>query len=925
MRRIRYHSAQLIVSSALCLMILFSCVFSFAQAENAATPTDLQEAAVPFEQTETVDGLRFTARREAAAPGAAIRIAGLTPPACPWNPENGTLTKRLLFSVSGLETLGESAFTVDRLDFGLFRSVCPEGKIRLSMTRYSLSDTQLEKPLGTVSVQPDYATGILSFTLRESGIYDLLITVTLPEKDESEIPETAAPDSPEESSAPPVAEAEEVPAAEAEELPAAESVELPAAETVELPVTEPAEEAEPLPELPEPAEEPAPLPEPVPELPALPGSESLSYASAEGALTLSPDPAETAVFTAGEEDSVKAFVARCYQLILFRQPDDHGLADWSDRLKSKSATAAQVVLGFLNSDEFRSRQKTPEELVEIMYRTMLDRASDEGGRLSWIRQVSGGMNMSQLVNGFSGSLEFSRLCQQFGIESGSVAVSPAEEPAAYSKKLREFVTRCYRITLDRDPDPVGFSHWCTLLATKQITFESAVAGFVFSQEMEDKHLSNEDFVKALYRVYMGREADPQGLGDWTNILNAGAGRLEVASGFATSAEFKSIIASFDPDTNPVYSHILMNGDTSLTLKNGSVTQTQLSPDLGFTADELTWISSDPNIFTVDGEGNLFGVYPGYAVLSILRPDGSRLADLSVQVRANYRAVLFSESTFGTVIRRNRGDVKLMETMLSSVTGPDDGSYVSWSYDDLDPPEVFDRIEQHLVAPSRDGDVSLFFFASHGDYRERSQKLAGRLWCKNKKTWIELPDLAQRLSKAKGKVIVILESCGPGAAVHDFGDDNSVQGVFISRTPDDDFNAAIISAFQSADPGLSVYETSPVSPEALADGSWIFSAPGREEGRFQSVPSFRQEKFLVLTASDYLQTSYMIGEHTYNLFPYWLTKGVGTAGIMPADTECGNSDGLLTLNELYKYVYKKTRHKQTPKVYPENSDYILFTR
>ena len=908
MRKIRYHSAQLIVSSALCLMILFSCVFSFAQAENAATPTDLQEPAVPFEQTETVDGLRFTARREAAAPGAAIRIAGLTPPACPWNPENGTLTKRLLFSVSGLETLGEAAFTVDRLDFGLFRSAYPEGEIRLSMTRYSLSDTQLEKPLGTVSVQPDYATGILSFTLRESGIYDLFITVTLPEKAEAEAPEAAAPDSPEEVPAPP--------AAEAVEPPAAEAVEPPVAEAVELPMPEPAAEAEPLPA----------QPELVPELSVLPGSESLSSASvsAEEDQTLFPDPVEPA-FTAGEADSVKAFVARCYQLILSRQPDGLGLADWSDRLKSKSATAAQVVLGFLNSNEFRSRQKTPEELVEIMYRTMLDRASDEGGRLSWIRQVSGGMTMSQLVNGFSGSVEFRRLCELFGIESGAVEVSAAEEPAAYSKKLRDFVTRCYRITLDRNPDPIGFSYWCTLLATKQKTHASVVEGFVFSQEMENKHLSNEDFVKTLYRAYLGREAESQGLSDWTNLLNAGASRREVAAGFAASTEFHSIVASFDPDSDPVYSHILVNGDTSLTLKNGSVTQTRLSPDLGFTAAELTWISSDPNIFTVDGEGNLFGVYPGYAVLTILRPDGSRLADLSVQVRANYRAVLFSESTFGTVIRRNRGDVKLMQTMLSTITGPDGGSYVSWTYDDLDPPEVFEQIEQRLIAPSRDGDVSLFFFASHGDYRLKSQKYAGRLWCKNKKTWIELPDLAQRLSKAKGKVIVILESCGPGPAIHDFGDDDSVQGVFLSRTADEDFNAAMISAFRSADPGLSVYETSPVSPESLADGSWSFAVPGRDEDRFTSVPSFRTEKFLVLTASDYLQTSYMIGEHTYNLFPYWLTRGVGTAGAMPADTECGDSDGKLTLNELFKYVYKKTRHKQTPKVYPENSEYILFTR
>ena len=44
--------------------------------------------------------------------------------------------------------------------------------------------------------------------------------------------------------------------------------------------------------------------------------------------------------------------------------------------------------------------------------------------------------------------------------------------------------------------------------------------------------------------------------------------------------------------------------------------------------------------------------------------------------------------------------------------------------------------------------------------------------------------------------------------------------------------------------------------------------------------------------------------------------------MAADS---NKDGKLTLNELYKYVYKKTVYKQTPQVYPKNSDYVLFLR
>lgn len=325
-----------------------------------------------------------------------------------------------------------------------------------------------------------------------------------------------------------------------------------------------------------------------------------------------------------------------------------------------------------------------------------------------------------------------------------------------------------------------------------------------------------------------------------------------------------------------------------------------------------WKSSDEKIFTVDDKGNIFGNYPGQAVLTVSSPDGSITAKVKVTVQANYRAVLFSESTFdGGVIQRNRGDVRLMKNMLASVTGPDGGKYTVSSYDDLTADQVYDKISKLLVTPSRDGDVSMFFIASHGDYRSMTEQYAGRLWCRNRQTWLELPTLAKKLSKIKGKVIVLLESCGPGAALHDF----SAKAAAASAEQEDamDLSREIMSAFSSADPGLSVYQSKEVDTKKTGKTA---GAPRSNASRFQT------SKFVVLTAAAYREMSYMYGGDTKNLFPYWLVQGVGTSGSMPADA---NKDGKLTLNELYKYVYKKTAYKQTPQVYPKNSDYVLFLR
>ena len=89
--------------------------------------------------------------------------------------------------------------------------------------------------------------------------------------------------------------------------------------------------------------------------------------------------------------------------------------------------------------------------------------------------------------------------------------------------------------------------------------------------------------------------------------------------------------------------------------------------------------------------------------------------------------------------------------------------------------------------------------------------------------------------------------------------------------------------------------------------------------------FLTEKFIVMTAAAYRQISYSYNGTGCNLFPYYLTRGVGTGFIMPADEECGNRDGRLTVQELYEYVLEHTGSRQTPQVYPKNCDEVLFLR
>lgn len=79
---------------------------------------------------------------------------------------------------------------------------------------------------------------------------------------------------------------------------------------------------------------------------------------------------------------------------------------------------------------------------------------------------------------------------------------------------------------------------------KTQTPAQVASGFVFSQEMENRELSNQEFVTMLYKTMMDREPDDTGLNDWVTKLQSGTSRQTVFNGFANSVEFDRIVRSY---------------------------------------------------------------------------------------------------------------------------------------------------------------------------------------------------------------------------------------------------------------------------------------------------------------------------------------------------------------------------------------------
>ena len=298
-----------------------------------------------------------------------------------------------------------------------------------------------------------------------------------------------------------------------------------------------------------------------------------SYGIAPGSVSMEQGSAS--------DQQIRAFVTRCYKIILGRDADEVGMSTWFNELKSRRRTAAEIIEQFVYSQEFQNKKYSNPDAVEILYKAMLGRGSDPAGKADWVGRLNNGQPLTAIINGFCGSMEFTSICEAYGITPGSVKVEnlsrAAEEPAENAvpktekkanlveitnasdtvneqlgtavqaiyineEKAKEFIGRCYQAILGREAGAEELNGWIGQMMNGSKTADQIARGFLFSGEFKGRNIGNEELVKILYRVYMNREADPEGLATWTQKLDEGTSLNDLLNVFAKTGEFKGVVA-----------------------------------------------------------------------------------------------------------------------------------------------------------------------------------------------------------------------------------------------------------------------------------------------------------------------------------------------------------------------------------------------
>jgi hypothetical protein len=106
--------------------------------------------------------------------------------------------------------------------------------------------------------------------------------------------------------------------------------------------------------------------------------------------------------------------------------------------------------------------------------------------------------------------------------------------------LSEIVTKMYRDTLHRDPDPAGLADWVSWLRSGRFTVAEAASRFYSSDEYYAGYGRDTSlWVTALYGALLLRGPDPQGLQFWITMTST-HGRDWVAYNFYQSQESRSL-------------------------------------------------------------------------------------------------------------------------------------------------------------------------------------------------------------------------------------------------------------------------------------------------------------------------------------------------------------------------------------------------
>ncbi len=190
-----------------------------------------------------------------------------------------------------------------------------------------------------------------------------------------------------------------------------------------------------------------------------------------------------------------------YSSTLNRSGDAVGLNYWTGRLLDQISAGADLVVGFMFSDEYTAKNTSDDSFINTLYQAVLSRSADATGLTHWKTYLNNGVSRKYITNEVVKSNEFAKSCSRRNIEVGSVELT---ENRDQNYKLTTYCSSAYKNIIGRTATVNELNALTGKCLTGSINHITFPAYFFSSTAYTDKNKSAEDFINDVYAFLLNR-------------------------------------------------------------------------------------------------------------------------------------------------------------------------------------------------------------------------------------------------------------------------------------------------------------------------------------------------------------------------------------------------------------------------------------
>ncbi|MDM8129202.1 DUF4214 domain-containing protein, partial [Paraclostridium benzoelyticum] len=175
-----------------------------------------------------------------------------------------------------------------------------------------------------------------------------------------------------------------------------------------------------------------------------------------------------------------------------------------------------------------------------IYTALFNRTPNNEELNYWVGLLESGNSRVSVLAINMNSKEFQENLDNIGIKNkGTIDTSLDDRKG----EVKGIVENFYLGFHGRKADPSGANFWADQIISGNRSVAQVVDSFINSDEFKNKGYSSEEYVKAVYKGILGREADIGGLNFWLNQIVNGGSKKYVLKCIFNSPEFQDKVKS----------------------------------------------------------------------------------------------------------------------------------------------------------------------------------------------------------------------------------------------------------------------------------------------------------------------------------------------------------------------------------------------